>query len=439
MRFFGRKKEIELLQKIQTLSNGSARFTVITGRRRIGKTSLVMEAYRPENVIYLFVSRKSERELCYGFQKEIQAKTGIDTLGRAERFADIFEYLIKLSFEKNITVFIDEFQDFFLVNPSVFSDMQKIWDIYKTRSKINLIVGGSVNSLMNRIFRDKKEPLFQRETDMIKLRPFRPSLLKEIISEYYPSYTHDDLLALYAFTGGVAKYVELLIDSGAYNREDIINCMVRDGSVFVDEGKVMLIGEFGKEYGTYFSILTAIARGRNTRAQIEDVTGREIGGYLTKLEHDYELIAKRQPVFEKTGNKNVRYALCDNFLIFWFRFIFKYNYMLEISAFRQLREIINRDYEVFSGLMLERYFREIMIEQEKYTRIGGWWNRKGENEIDIVAIDDINETAEIIEVKRNSDKIDLNILKDKATVMFESARELNGYKIDLKGLSLADM
>lgn len=123
------------------------------------------------------------------------------------------------------------------------------------------------------------------------------------------------------------------------------------------------------------------------------MVGKEIGGYLTKLEKEYEIISKKQPLFEKSSAKNVRYIIEDNFFTFWFRFIYKYSYMLEIENYGSVKMIIGRDYETFSGLMLERYFKRVLIEQQAYTRIGGWWDRKGENEIDIVAENELDDRA----------------------------------------------
>ena len=71
--------------------------------------------------------------------------------------------------------------------------------------------------------------------------------------------------------------------------------------------------------------------------------GREIGGYLTKLEKEYEVITKTQPIFEKSSTKNVRYTIEDNFFTFWFRFIYKYNYMLELENYDAVKTISNRD------------------------------------------------------------------------------------------------
>lgn len=436
-----------MLREIREKSHKSARFTVITGRRRIGKTTLVLHAVGAEEesdaeqdlFLYFFVSRKAEKDLCQGFIHEIEAKTGMAVLGDTASFADIFRYLMRLSQERPLTLFIDEFQDFSLVNSSIFSDMQMIWDLGKEKSKMNLIVGGSINSMMNRLFRDKEQPLYKRETNMIRLKPFATSVLKDILAYYHPSYTPEDLLGLYSFTGGVAKYVELFMENDAFTPNEMIDVMVRDGSPFTEEGRVMLLGEFKKEYGTYFSILSAIAGGHTSRAEIETVVGKEVGGYLTKLEDDYELISKRLPIYQASATKNLQYAISDNFLTFWFRFVFKYGYMLEIGAYSKLRELIKRDYPTFSGLMLERYFREKLAESESYTRIGGWWDRKGTNEIDIIASDDIEKKIDFIEVKRTPSRYKEDLLQEKALAFLAVNKHLASYSRTLSVLSPSDM
>lgn len=439
MIFFDRSEEIASLHEIREIAKNNAQFTVVTGRRRIGKTSLVWKAYEDKPILYFFVARKAESDLCEDYQLEIENKLGIPTIGRTEHFTDIFEFLMKLSIDRPITLFIDEFQEFFRVNKSVYSDMQRIWDIYSNKAHINLIVCGSIYSMMTKIFKDKKEPLYNRQTRFMTVRPFTPSILKEILTEYNSDHTAEDLLALYSFTGGVAKYVQLLVDAGATTKEKMLNQIVKADSIFLGEGKAILIEEFGKDYGVYFSILSAIARGKTSRSEIESVVGREIGGYLTKLENEYEVIAKKQPLFEKSSTKNVRYTIEDNFFIFWFRFIYKYSYMLEIDNYESMKAIINRDYETFSGLMLERYFRRVLIERQAYTRIGGWWDRKGENEIDIVAENELNNKATFFEVKRKAANIDIEVLKQKAAAFLRATSEFKGYDISYKALSMEDM
>lgn len=413
--------------------------TVITGRRRIGKTQLLLRATEGQPTLYFFVARKAESYLCQDFAGEIKNKLGLPILGEVNRFAEIFRFLMEFSKSQPFNLIIDEFQEFYNVAPAVYSDIQHYWDIHKDQSKMNLLLSGSVHSLMHKIFQHSKEPLFGRATALLKVKPFETTVLKEILADHHPAYTPEDLLALYAFTGGVAKYVQLLMDSGSYTLEAMLGYIVKEDSTFIPEGKNMLIEEFGKEYANYFTILSAIAQGKTTRARIEAVVDREIGGYLTKLEHDYGLIAKVTPIFAKTETKNARYTLHDNFLTFWFRFIYKYSYMVEVGAYEQLKAIIARDYATFSGHLLERYFRARYMEQKRFSRIGGYWNRKGETEIDLIAINELEKTAIIAEVKRHAGNISLGKLREKGMQFIRTTGTLNEYEIDYQALSMDDL
>jgi len=439
MRFFDRQKEIERLNEISEIAQKNAQFTVITGRRRIGKTQLLLRATEGKPTLYFFVTRKAEPFLCQDFQQEISDKLGIPVLGNITSFGKLFQFLMQISAEKHFNLIIDEFQEFLNINPAIYSEMQQHWDLYKDKSKINLMVCGSVFSLMHKIFKDYKAPLFGRATAFLQIKPFKMSVLKEILNELHPNYKSEDLLALYAFTGGVAKYVQLLADNNALKLNKMLDFIIREDSPFITDGKNMLIDEFGRDYTIYFTILSAIARGENTRSLIENCIGKEVGGYLTRLENEYGLIAKNRPIFAKSETKNVRYVIEDNFLTFWFRFIYKYSHIIEIARYDQLKKIIERDYATFSGKILERYFREKLIEESNITQIGGYWDKTGENEIDLIAINEFDKKAQIIEIKRNEKKISYNILKEKTQNMLNKTNQLNEYTIEYQGLSLKDM
>ncbi len=439
MRFYDREEEMRMLCEIGKRSLQTAQFTVLTGRRRIGKTMLVRTAYADAPLLYFFVARKAEGELAQSYMEQIEQMLGIPQVGTVNKFADVFRYVMQLAKRQPITVMIDEFQEFLKVNKSVFSEMQEIWDTNKAEAKINLIVCGSVNSLMNKLFRDKKEPLYGRQTQTIKLQAFMPSVLKQIMEEYRPNYSQEDLLTLYMLTGGVPKYVEMLVDRDALSHEEILNTVFERDSYFLDEGKNSLIEEFGRDYGIYFSILSLIAQGHNSRSDIEGILQTEIGGYLTKLMDDYGLIAKQQPMFEESKNRNVRYVLRDQFLCFWFRFIYKYNYMLEVGAHKKLLEIVQRDYTTYSGHVLEEWFRQSMKESGLYTNIGYWHDRRGENEIDIIAADETKRRVDFFEVKRQSKEIDLNILEQRMNTFLTSTGKMSKYKKNMRGLSMQDM
>lgn len=441
MRFFDREQEFEKLRKIEELSHEVAQFTIITGRRRIGKTEMVKKFFENRTMLYFFVARKAEADLCDIFVDEIRTKLGIPMLNsKGMSFAAVFKFIMELSLTQHINLFIDEFQDFYRVNPSIYSDMQNIWDSYKNKAHINFIVAGSVNTLMNKIFKDKKQPLFGRQTDTIHVRPFKPSVLKEIMSEYCPNYKKSDILALYTLTGGVAKYVELFIDKKKFTEKKMLDMFFERDSYFLPEGKNMLVDEFGKDYGIYFSILTLIAQGKNTRSELESALNiKELSGYLKNLNEEYGLISKMQPVYEKSSNKNVHYAINDQFLKFWFRFVYKYTHIIEAGGNERLKTIVDRDFTIVSGKSLESYFNELLKESETYTRLGYWHDRKGENEIDIIAEDELDNKIEFIEVKRQAKNFDESVLRAKSELFFKAIGSFKGYKIIYRGLSIDDM
>ena len=305
MKFYNRISELNDLKRIQTLSfNDYSRMTVVTGRRRIGKTSLIIKSVEKSPSVYLFVGRKNEATLCAEYIPIISQSLNTFVPAEIRTFRSLFQYLMELSIKTPFNLIIDEFQEFYNINESLYSDMQNIWDQYRKKSRMNLIVSGSIFSLMQKIFQNAKEPLFGRADNIIKLSAFDISTLKEIMHDYRPNYHNDDLLALYAFTGGVPKYVELFCDNRSLSVDEMIAFMVRENSSFTDEGKNLLIEEFGKNYATYFSILSAISGGINTQPEIESALGnKSIGGQLKRLIEDYNIIQRQRQYFQNRTRK----------------------------------------------------------------------------------------------------------------------------------------
>lgn len=435
MKFYNRISEIATLQDIELASAETAQMTMIVGRRRIGKTTLLKKAFTATPFLYFFVAKKNEVLLCEEFSQEINEKLGIP-IGNYSSFSELFRAIMQLSQRINFTLAIDEFQEFRNINSSVFSDMQNIWDSAKDNSKINLILCGSIYSMMKRIFESSKEPLFGRATARMIIKTFDINTIKEILSDYHPNYSHEDLLAFYMITGGVAKYIEQLVSKKAFTKKAILNALFTEGSFFLDEGRDVLIDEFGKDYGNYFSILSLIASSKTDRGQIESTLNMDIGGYLERLEKEYNIIKRNRPFGAKEGSRSNKYKIEDNFLNFWFRFIYKYRSAVEIGNLNYVQDIVERDYETYSGIILEKYFRTIMIESKEFSDIQGYWNSKGENEIDIVAINEFEKRLIFCEVKRNPRRISLGELENKA-------KDINAkypkFSTEYKGLSLEDM
>ncbi len=434
MRFYNRDKELKKLRTIEEQSKESSKMTVLVGRRRIGKTKLIKEAF--DKKVYLFVSRKSEALLCEEFVGIIETTLALKIHGTYHSFSKLFEYLIDLSQSNPFTLVIDEFQEFLHINASLYSELQNMWDEYKDRTKLNLVLSGSIFSLMKRIFEDRKEPLFGRADTKITLQPFTVNTVKEIMKEEFGDYENNDLLSLYTFSGGVAKYVELFVNAKADTLEKQLDLIFDDFSLFLDEGKNLLIEEFGKDYTTYFSILSLIASSKTSRSEIESVLETTVGGYLDRLENEYTVIQKVRPMFAKQGGRTMKYEISDNFFNFWFRFIYKYRSAVELENYEYVKNIVKRDYETYSGKFLEKYFREKLRLSYEYSGIGSYWEKGNKNEIDIVAVNDDAKTILFGEVKRQERRISIPILKEKSLKLVQ---KFNKYSIEYQGFSLDDM
>jgi hypothetical protein len=436
VKFYNRKKELALFEKIRKRSVNTAQMTVMVGRRRMGKTRLLCKALDNNEYLYFFVAKKDEKLLCEEYVEIVKDRFKVPVFGKISRFSELFAFLVELSKTKSFTLAIDEFQEFNSINPAVFSEMQNIWDTNKVQSKLNLVLTGSIYSLMKRIFENAKEPLFGRTDERIHLKPFDITTLKEIISDNFPNYKPIDLLAFYTLTGGVAKYVELFVDKEIFEYEAMLQEMFRENSYWLDEGKNLLVEEFGKEYTTYFSILALISSSKTSRVEIESILEINVGGYLNRLENEYGILRKIRPVFAKQGSRTVKYFINDNFLNFWFRFIYKNRTAVEIGNFDYLLEIVRRDFNTFSGRFLEKYFVQKLANNREFSQIGSYWEKGNKNEIDIVAINKIKQYAVIVEVKLNKDKINIEKLKQKSQKLI---LQLKNYYIEYKGFSLDDM
>ena len=441
MQFYGREAEIEELAKIRQLSRDSSRFTVVTGRRRVGKTELMERAFGDGETpyIYLLVSQRAEKDLCALLQDDVAHVLTRPLLGRAERFRDLFRAILENSIETPLTLVIDEFQEFDKIDPAIFTDIQGVWDELHKRAHVNLVVCGSVNRLMNKIFFDDSQPLYGRNTGKVHLDPFPVELLKKILADHAPKYKPQDLLALWVLTGGVARYVELLMDAKAFTRTKMIATVFGLSSSYVDEGRIVLGQEFGRESGVYFSILSAIASGQTSYAEIRNCVGAEVGGHLTKLENVYSLIEKIQPAYEAPTTRNCQYRINDCFFRFWFRFVYKYLHLLEQKLYGEIRALVERDFDQFSGFALERYFRAKFLECHRYTRIASWWDRKGENEIDLVCENELTGALDFYEVKRDKGRLHLMDLRMKVAAFWRKHPDRQRTDCRMEGLSLEDL
>ena len=164
----------------------------------------------------------------------------------------------------------------------------------------------------------------------------------------------------------------------------------------------------------------------------------EVGGYLTKLEK-YGLLSKRQPLYDTSRTKGFVYQIDDCFFRFWFRFVYRNQALVELRNYSQLLELVGRDFTVFTGYALERYFYWKFIEEQNYVRMGGWWDRKGENEIDLLCERVLDGAYDVYEVKRDAERFRRDVLNMKVVAFLDKNPSLKNRTFNLLGLSVADM
>ena len=173
MKFYNRKKELKILNNIyKQCEDDYGSITVLTGRRRVGKTLLSKEYAKNKEHLYFFTSKKTEPLICAELKEEYEKFTGEEIIGEIKSFPKLFEQLLKYGKDKPYVLIIDEFQEFYNINKSVYSDIQNIWDRYKFNTKVHVIFIGSIYSLMIKIFQNSKEPLYGRADRILYIKPF---------------------------------------------------------------------------------------------------------------------------------------------------------------------------------------------------------------------------------------------------------------------------
>ncbi len=435
MRFYDRDAELALLKTMFSQAEQSGKMTVITGRRRVGKTMLSLESVRNRKFVYLFVSKKSEQLLVEDFLNEIKKTFDYPVIGVFRTMSQIFELLLEIGKKERFTVIIDEFQEFININPSVYGEIQKLWDLNKFDVGMSVIFSGSVYSVMTRLFEDAKEPLFGRADRIIVLQPFNIKTIWEILRDHGVN-DYRLLTDYYIITGGIPKYIDLLVTNNIFSFNDATDFICQEYSPFLNEGKNLLIEELGKEYATYFSILSLISSGKTSRPEIESILEKQIGGYIGRMTSTYGIIRSKRPINSKQQSKTIKYEIVDNFLRFWFRFIHKNNSAIESGNYSYLKEIIKRDYYTYSGPLLEKFFHELFALTGQYNRIGSYWEKGNLNEIDLVAVNDMEKRITIAEVKRNRESVSIAALKQKSKLLLQSYKK---YDAEYLALSFEDI
>ncbi|MCD6373799.1 MAG: ATP-binding protein [Thermococcus sp.] len=401
--FYDRERELEKLNEVYSYPGSS--FLVIYGRRRVGKTALAREFLKGKQGLYFFVGEKDEALLLEEYSREVEERLS-DHLppyvrSKFSSLEELVEFLLDFSREGRLVVVFDEFQNFRTVKPSFFSSLQRLWDEKKETSNLVLIAVGSYVGMIKRIFMDRKEPLFGRVDEWIKLRPFDFWTAWKFVRSLI-DVNPKDFVELYSALGGMPRYLLYVPRYYSGNTlEALWGIFFDEFAPLREEGLNVLKLEFGRFYRAHFSILEAVSLGHVTPKEISDKTGMKlltVGKYLSELTNHFEYLTKEVPVTENPlKTRRVAYRISDEFFNFWFRFVY-HNYTALEEDPGKVFERFKAEFPAFVGKTYERIAVEFVRRLDlgfRPERVGMWWH-KGK-EIDVVAYDRKN--VALFEVK----------------------------------------
>ncbi|WP_462422927.1 ATP-binding protein [Fusobacterium pseudoperiodonticum] len=385
-------------------------FVVIYGRRRVGKTTLIKEFIKEKKAFYFFADKQNENLQIERFKNQIAENFKDEILKKIEikDWDTLFEYLImKISNEKFVLV-IDEFQYLTLINKNFSSIFQRIYDEKLKDKNVMIILCGSLISMMYSETLAYDSPLYGRRTAQIKLQPIK----FKYYDRFFKNKSTQDLIELYSITGGIPKYI-LSIDRDQSALYNIENNLFNKNNYIYSEPKFLLQEEVN-DLSRYFSILNAISIGHTKMSSISSYLQINAGGisaYISKL-IELDIIEKEVPITENIDNsKKVLYKIKDNYLKFWFAYIYPYQSYFEIENLTYVKNKINNEFELYVSKIYEDLARESMWENVPFPllKVGRWWDKN--TEVDIVALGENNKIV-FGECKYSKKQVCLSVLKE---------------------------
>jgi len=392
VRFVDRKEELSTLDKL--FKSGEAHLVVIYGRRRVGKTRLLLEFLKRKKGLYFYVPRGGGEIVLSEFSKVVEPE-----FFRGFKFRDFRSFLEYLSkkFEERTVVVIDEFQRLSELEGAV-SLVQKFWDEKFSNQKTMLILSGSSIGTIKKVALRGDAPLYGRRTSTIELKPLKFVNLREWFSKTIP----ENLVKIYAAFGGTPAYLER-VDESKTPEENMLNLILNKNGALHDEPEYLLLEEL-RVPNHYMDILTAISLGKCYLSEISDFTKikrENLTTYLNSLEN-LDLISREYPVL--VGKKKSRYVVTDPFFEFWFRFINPNKAALELGLEEKVWSNIKEDFNAYLGKVFEEISKEYIVSGIKSGKIEinadvvGRWQYE-EEEIDIVAYSSREKRGTLFEVK----------------------------------------
>lgn len=402
MKIYFRKSQLSTLHQFADQSGDQSNLILLTGKRKVGKTTLVKQFLKSNKGAYITISSKSSYLQLQDISEYLKTFYFKDEfIPQFQSWGAFFEFLFHLAKHKPINIVIDEFQNFELIEPVAYSELKKAWDLYAESSKLNLLVVTSNVDFVSRTFKEPKSPLYSLNNYSIKLTPFTLSEVIAIFKHNKSKLSTRQIVTLYAIFGGLPKYYFLLERFNLWNKKlDVIfrELIFMDFAPLGYELKELLINDFSRGNKIYLSILQSIAAGYNKMSEIAravDIPVTNLTKYLFELEKKKRLIKREVPLSTKDDSKSKfgRYYIKNYFDNFWFRFIQPDIINYEMGQYermlKQIDEEIDSYFDDRVGIIIRNIFTMYpntkVIEYlfpYKIDAVGALWNRK--DLIDIV-------------------------------------------------------
>lgn len=415
-RFIDREAEIATLENEYTRDGSS--LVILYGRRRVGKTSLITQFISGKNALFFLASEESELQNRESFKQRAADFINSNLLrySAVSSWDVIFKAVMDTEFEKKPVIIIDEFQYIGKSNPAFPSIFQRIWEEILKNKSVMVILCGSLISMMESQTLNYDSPLYGRRTAQIRLKqiPFK------YYGQFFPNRPEKELIEMYSVTGGVPKYIELFGEC-----EDIYNAIkqnILNPSGYLYDEPHFLLQQEVSEIGSYFSLIKAIAAGNSklsTIATVLETKTTNLTKYLKTL-IDLDILEREVPVTEDNPEKSKRglYRIKDNYIKFWFAFVYPNMSFLESGnseiVMMKIRNglVSNQIAFVYEDICREKMWQLNAegVWDFHFSKIGRYWDNKVE--IDIAALDPDGKNLILGECKYWIEPVGINILKE---------------------------
>jgi AAA+ ATPase superfamily predicted ATPase len=410
MNFINRERELTFLNK--SYKDKQSQFIVVYGKRRVGKTELIKQFFKSIPHIYFLADKAPEREQL----KMLSEQVGLlfnDELLLSRGFGNWHDFFRYIKGKGRLSITIDEFPFLIEANKAVPSIFQKGWDEELKDSEIFLVLLGSSIGMMETEVLGYKSPLFGRRTGQLLIE----SLSFWDSKKFFPGKSNEEFMYTYAVLGGTPAYLPRF-DSSADVWKNIRNNILLPEAYLFNEPEFILKEEL-REPRNYFSILRAISMGKTRASEIINETGFEknvVGKYLSVLT-DLRIIKREVPVIEKSFEKSKKgiYLINDNYFRFWFNFVFpNKSFIAEGEVDYLIKNKVRPKMDIFTSSAFEEVCRAFVKKgagkDMRFNNVGRWWSKDAE--IDVVAINEDDNSILFGEAKWSTKKIGVDVLSD---------------------------